>query len=653
MKTIPTKISQAFWCDSKSLKFMPALVAGQPVCWMDELLHGGIKFPEPTAASPRALTLLLCGPPGTGKSIFATELCYRWAKTADQSELFVGHPRFLYLTTEAYPPWLIANACSMWPEAMNYFRTATEIEIESPRKIVTVADFYDQVHHANEHHAPGVTAALRAVVAQLANCMSAGNQNSGHPPSSIPAFDVIVVDSLNVLPDERARASAFQRFFRWIRGGRPRIVVFVMDTFANDRSAKAQFFEYVCDIVIRLDRTRPITPAASYMLRTIEVVKARHQSHVWGPHPLKILERETAHDQRDKETAHQYSERLKEQNQRLKKTHPFRDEGGIFIFPSIHYQLSRCSDKYRPVGPPDYGEHPITSLRRVFRGFPLGRSTALIGWKGMHKSHLCFRYILDRVIRHREAGLVVTLRDDIPTTINNFKSYIAEWKDEEGTLRIDPTDMLDGNDIELMDFMPGNISVEEFMHRILLSIARLKTAQNGGTRKVVCLVNSLDHLEARFPECARQPLFVVGLIELLSAEGVTSLFVDASSRPAERFGEQTDDTLRDVSVHHTYHGLEAIADLVLHFHREFDIGRQGYLNAIMRAAEAEGRTPSECVTIIEDFRFTERDRALDIVRVIRSAGGHLSGNGAILKLIKQGDQLTRLLKPGLKCFPLQ
>ena len=103
-------------------------------------------------------------------------------------------------------------------------------------------------------------------------------------------------------------------------------------------SRALEFWEYISDIIIRLDHTGPTSPAEGYMLRTIEVVKARYQHHAWGPHQLKLYEPyditpEEAELDENGDQGEQYSDQLR-------RAHPFREQGGIFIYPSIHYLLS-------------------------------------------------------------------------------------------------------------------------------------------------------------------------------------------------------------------------------------------------------------------------------------------------------------------------
>src|SRR5205085_8170127 len=93
------------------------------------------------------------------------------------------------------------------------------------------------------------------------------------------------------------------------------------------------------------------------------------------------------------------------------RAHPYREEGGLFIFPSIHVVLS----KYKNKGPTTKAApvpSPIASLNDLLKGgFPRGRCVGLIGDRGAHKSHLGYLQVLsgvmNRASRHREKALVI------------------------------------------------------------------------------------------------------------------------------------------------------------------------------------------------------------------------------------------------------
>ena len=75
---------------------------------------------------------------------------------------------------------------------------------------------------------------------------------------------------------------------------------------------------------------------------------------------------------------------------------------------------------------------------------------------------------------------------------------------------------------------------EEFFHRVFISVHRLKMQG----RSLTVLFNSLDQISARFPLCAKQEIFIPGIIQALSGEGVTSICVavDEPGQPGQQYG---------------------------------------------------------------------------------------------------------------------
>ena len=113
MPRLRTGISQAFWCDpTHGYDFRKAarcrVMRGNrpaPTCWLDELFEGGLVIPDTEANEPRAITMILSGRPGTGKTTLAMELCCRCAEAPDereQNEDELARPlRSWYVTSEA------------------------------------------------------------------------------------------------------------------------------------------------------------------------------------------------------------------------------------------------------------------------------------------------------------------------------------------------------------------------------------------------------------------------------------------------------------------------------------------------------------------------------------------------------------------------
>src|SRR5262249_15918609 len=112
------------------------------------------------------------------------------------------------------------------------------------------------------------------------------------------------------------------------------------------------------------------------------VIKSRWQEHRWGRHQVKIY----AGNPFAGVGGNPIDRRL---------GHPFREEGGIFIFPSIHYYLSAYK-RAAPTRQPHFERTPLVNWNKLLSegddpetgGLPKGRCTALIGERGGHKSHL-------------------------------------------------------------------------------------------------------------------------------------------------------------------------------------------------------------------------------------------------------------------------
>jgi hypothetical protein len=344
------------------------------------------------------------------------------------------------------------------------------------------------------------------------------------------------------------------------------VLVLVLDT--QDTAAGHEFWGYIADVIIRLDHRW----VEGYMVRTLEIQKARYQAHAWGTHQFKVYG--------PQEPAAKLEER------RLQ--HPFRQEGGTFVFPSIHFYLSKYKrSRHVAMG---YVKTPFKELDHMLggEGFLKGRCVALVGSRGSHKSHLGYLHVLEQLHEKESArALIISLRDDEFVAHATMKQILEDQV--QG-----PRSIMDR--LELMYFPPGYITPEEFFHRVYISIQRLRSAAADNDHEITVLFNSLDQLNARFPLCAREQIFVPGLIEMFCAEGITSIFigVDEVLEPSEQYG------------------LLAMADIIIKANRE-------------------------------EQAFFDRDRVTDhspreeivVLRITRVAGGRPAGQGGALELVEE------------------
>jgi KaiC/GvpD/RAD55 family RecA-like ATPase len=597
-----TNVSQAFWytLDRSKIDFTPAEIAiglgkSESIAWFDELFDGGILLPGERG---KPLSFLITGPPGSCKTTLALELCYRLTA----AQLFS-----LYISTEADSDQLIANAHSFgYEDVADRFirfkkRDLDNVAVaiwgkEDIKEWKTLSEIVETAIDGLKNFLIG-----NAKIPQFISNLQ-GRLKTAPARKQIEKFipHILVIDSLNIVG--AAEREAFFQEFLTIASKGTKLVIFILDSGSSDADHK--FWEYVCDIVVRLD----YTTVQDYYFRTIEIVKARYQSHVWGKHQLKVYpkfpQRVPSHDEKDIE--------------KLRRAHPFRKEGGIFIYPSIHYYLSqykRLGHEQRPqpsdTYPPELNK--ILGLREETGGeggIPEGRCTAFIGRRGGHKSHLGFLHLLHRIFNRKEIGLVVSLRDDEEMTRMTMENILRqEFPQRTRTIK----DIEESNQLEILYYHPGYITPEEFFHRMFISVHRLKRTG----KRLTVVFNSLDQLSARFPLCAKQQIFVPGMIEALSGERATSIFigVDEPGQPVEQYG------------------LLPMADLILSFNPfRFTFGDYyNHLEAAGRFVDMDKEYQAK-ITRIKDLS-GNNDREEIVLQVIRSAGGQRAGARGLMELV--------------------
>jgi KaiC/GvpD/RAD55 family RecA-like ATPase len=404
--------------------------------------------------------------------------------------------------------------------------------------------------------------------------------------------------------EPKRRSGIFRRFQTLVTSG-PKILVIVLES--DISTPGSNYWEYVADIVIRLDKKN----VEDYMVRNIEIVKARYQSHVWGKHQLKI-----------------YNQRLVNKDEELvdlKRRHPFREQGGIFIYPSIHYYLSVYKRSNPSKDLPEF-EVPLQSLKTIFhKGFPRGRCTGFIGTRGGHKSHLGYLSILNKVVNDlSERALIVSLRDDEEMARETLSKILKQ----ETNYRWELSNLEDEDRIEILYFPPGYVTPEEFFHRIFISVQRLKhrpekRGKKSKGRHVTVLFNSLDQLSSRFPLCAKEQIFIPGIIEALSAEDITSIFiaVEEPGQPEEQYG------------------LLSMADALISFqHQEFSLD-----DYLMHVSSSLGYDDN--LQIMKEAReILPNMQNIVTMKIIRFSGGQAAGAGGLLELVHKNTIKTKLFK---------
>ncbi len=534
------------------------------VSWFDRLLGGGIEVPNEAVAGskPRSLIMLLSGAPGTGKTTFALELATRVALSEDPGALA------LYLSLEE-PAQNLVRKCRLndWcPPSGNVkeyddFVNPTFGMQFSKGVVIAGREMLDhqKVERTDGHgKSIDVRGALNSITEKLRSIKT--NSDRSDNASKI---DLLIVDSLNLLspiePDEpRAKAVELLRGdlsasdtpsrisnqnysldnlsgdrdigpVRQIQDAaegdhRPRIIVMILDTTSSDPVSK--YCESVADIVF----TFGWDDADGYLLRSFTIKKMRNQPHALGKQRLKIIPGRS----------------LSGEKSTLPHTHehPYVEQGGVFIFPSIHWHLkqlsreralrrSKVEARYVPL------EGDLENLGKQLsdidgnKGLPDAGCTAIVGPRGGMKSQLAYYFLLQQACECKKDVLLISLRDDVPRAVETLDRIAKQQKmnDRENLVR----KLIKEDRLEILENEVGMISPEEFFHKVYVAVRRKRRVDEQASARVV-VVNGLDQLEARFPLIAREAMFVPGLIQFLKASETCTLIVSATGDYTSREG---------------------------------------------------------------------------------------------------------------------
>ncbi|MCJ7633518.1 hypothetical protein MUP77_14165, partial [Candidatus Bathyarchaeota archaeon] len=502
---------------------------------LDDLLCGGIVIPDdvveatlgiddqdPTYANP-GLLMLVTGAPGSGKSTFALELCYRLSLSCNDNSAL--HKCFnkgissLYISAEASSRSLIQNAVSYgWKEDAFHILPPNPIEIKQPNNQVFV--FGRDMTEGRDESADNVFAFIKE---KWTTYFPDIHIDKPMPKEGLSYCrpQALVIDSLNTLGQA---APTKMREMLYLCSTRFMLTIAVLDTgpgICPDHLWAPS--EYLADIEIDFSYDRP----ENYLIRKMWVVKARFQDHADGFHRMKI---------NPKPSAKAIPNPL----------NPLIKEGGIFVFPSIHRHLSVARgaiDKFQKRKFERYTEAietPFTAMNNAIRGggFPSGACSLIVGDRGGMKSHLAYYTLLRFLMKNpNERATIISLRDTQDAAESTLAEILLQQVDDN-EMKLNPAiknrddaeefirEKLVADDrLEILYFWPGYISSEEFFHLVCTSVDRPGISKKKKQRPPASLVvlNGIEQLSARFPLCDKESMFVSGLLSMLTVKGITVL----------------------------------------------------------------------------------------------------------------------------------
>lgn len=351
---------------------------------------------------------------------------------------------------------------------------------------------------------------------------------------------VIVIDSLPGLVGDKPKRFHLLELRKALSDCNSLVVFITEDT---GKAVGYDFEEYIADIVIEMGTLRQ----EEYLLRYIEILKARHQSHALGRHQVKIkrIEESQHPEEQDTSLENQYS------------------KSGIMIFPSPHLYLSKTRNL------PTLGQKVLSTgidgLNRLLSGkgasyilpefyeqgrgggkegrnqVPLGvqenSCTAIIGERNSRKSLIGMNFLLEG-LKQGERVLLISLRESKESVLSTElpQQKGAEYKKLEELKEYDKQKKLN-----ILYLRPGFIAVEEFTDKVLRELGGRRVLKQGARAEGDKQYNNysrvvfddVSQLQMRFPLLAKSPIFLPMLIDIFKAAGITSMFIAATDSIGE------------------------------------------------------------------------------------------------------------------------